>query len=100
MYHFQRRQLRQRHARPSSGLTHLNRENVLTKEVLVQADVFVEHQHGLVTDVALDHGEHVVSQQRDEDSAGHVVRVSAGVNVGLLLGELAVLLQPGHSHVT
>lgn len=50
--------------------------------------------------MALDKGEHVISLQRDEHSAGHIVRVSAEVDMGLPLGELVVLLKPGHSNVT
>lgn len=50
--------------------------------------------------MAVDKGEHVVGLQRDEHSAGHVVRVSAGVDVGLPRGEREVLLQPGHGNLT
>lgn len=52
-----------------------------------------------MTDVALDEGEHIVRSQRDEHSAGHIVCVPTGVDVGLRLWELVVLFKPGHGNV-
>lgn len=47
-------------------------------------------------DVAEDVGEHVVSLQRDEHTAGHIVGVSTEMDTGLELWQLVVIFKPRH----
>lgn len=68
---------------PNSALGHLDKENILTTEVLLQSDGFLGNQYGHVLDLAVDKGPHVVSLQKDEHTAGHTVSVSTRVDAGL-----------------
>lgn len=75
------------------------RNKLLTPEVLVQVDGFLESQFRLVHDKAEDLGAHVPSLQGDAHAAAHVVGVSAEVDAGLAVRQRVVVFKPGHRDV-
>lgn len=88
----------QRHPHPNQPCW-TPRNKLLTTEVLVQVDDFLESQFRLVHDEAEDLGAHVPSLQGDVHTAAHVVGVSAAVDAGLGVWQRVVVLQPGHRDV-
>lgn len=80
----------------TTQLAPLNKEKLLTTEVLAQIDSFLESQFRLEIDEAEDLGEHIISLQGDAHTAGHIVGVSTEVDTGLGIQQRVVVFHPGH----
>lgn len=80
----------------TTQLTQLNKEKLLTTEVLVQANDLLGKNGCLVLDVAEDMGEHIVSLQWDEHTACHIVGISTEMDSGLGLQQCVVVFMPCH----